>query len=85
MLSSDQLRGLLANPQSDRVPFTESTNNTDKFGQAVCAFASDFANSRQPGYLLAGVNGQGVPVGLRSAAAPARRPAVDVNLEPLPV
>ncbi len=48
MLSPEQLRALMANLESDRVERTTSTKNTDKFGEAICAFANDFPNHRQP-------------------------------------
>lgn len=38
--------------------FTTSTNNTDEFGQAICAFANDLPNHRRPGYLILGVDPQ---------------------------
>lgn len=87
MLTSVQLQALLANHESDRVEFTESTSNTDKFGQAICAFANDFPNNRQPGYLLVGVNDRGSPVGLTVTDELMRRLGElrsNVNLEPTP-
>lgn len=65
MLTSAQLQALLANLESDRVERTTSTNNTDKFAQAVCAFANDLPNSQQPGYLIIGVDDKGRPGGLK--------------------
>ena len=38
------IRALLNDIESDRVERTISTTNTDKFGQAICAFANDFEN-----------------------------------------
>jgi len=64
MLSEEQLSGLLRDMESDRVERTESTNNADKFGQAVCAFANDLPNHRQPGYLFVGVKDDGTVAGL---------------------
>jgi hypothetical protein len=55
MLTEDQLIRLLAQIESDHVERTESLTNTDKFGQAICAFANDLPNRRQPGYLSIGV------------------------------
>ena len=49
LLTTEQLRALIADRESDRVELTVSTNNTDKFGEAICAFANDFSNHRQPG------------------------------------
>lgn len=64
MLTEEQLRGLLVDLESDRVERTTSTGNTDKFCQAVCAFANDLPNHREPGYLLIGVNDDGSLSGL---------------------
>jgi ATP-dependent DNA helicase RecG len=52
MLTEDQLKVLL------------SVNDTDKFCQAICAFANDLPNHRQPGYLLIGVKDTGALSGL---------------------
>lgn len=49
MLTKDQLQALLVDLESDRVERTTSTTNTDKFSQAVCAFANDYPNHRRPG------------------------------------
>lgn len=59
MLTEAQLNGLLSDLEADRVERTESVTNTDKFGQAICAFANDLPNHRQPGYLLIGVKDNG--------------------------
>ena len=87
MLTTDQLLALLADHESDSVEFTTSTNNTDKFCQAICAFANDFPNRRQPGYLLVGVNDDGTASGLTVSDRLLRRLAdlrSNVNVEPLP-
>jgi ATP-dependent DNA helicase RecG len=59
MLSNEAIRTLLLDLESDRVERTISTTNTDKFGQAICAFANDLPNNRKPGYLFLGVNDDG--------------------------
>ena len=41
-----------------------SSSNSDKFAQAVCAFANDFPAHRRSGYLLIGVKDDGEPSGL---------------------
>ena len=64
MLSQEQLVVLLSDLESDHVERTESTSNSDKFGQAVCAFANDLPNHRHPGYLLVGVKDDGALAGL---------------------
>jgi len=64
MLALPEFERLLADIESDRVERTVSLNNTDKFSEAVCAFANDFPNHRQPGYLLLGVEDSGTLSGL---------------------
>jgi ATP-dependent DNA helicase RecG len=59
MLTPEQLELLLSDLESDRIERTTSTNNTDKFAQAICAFANDYPNHRQPGYLIIGANDDG--------------------------
>ena len=41
MITTNEIRALLNDIESDRVERTISTTNTDKFGQAICAFAND--------------------------------------------
>ena len=56
MLSNDEILQLIADKESDRVERTVSTNDTDKFAQAICAFSNDLANHKQPSYLFIGVS-----------------------------
>ena len=87
MLTTDQLRALMAGLESDRVEKTISTKNTDKFGEAICAFANDFPGHRQPGYLLVGVADDGKASGLVVNDEILRTLGElrsNVNLEPLP-
>ena len=87
MLTDDGLRALMADIESDRSERTTSTNNTDKFGEAICAFANDFPNHRQAGYLLVGVDDAGNPSGLTVTDRLLRDLAAlrsNINLEPLP-
>ncbi len=65
MLTEHQLLTLMADLESDLVERTESVNDMEKFCIAACAFANDFPNHRQPGFLLVGVNNRGVAVGLK--------------------
>lgn len=88
MISREQVQELLYDLESDRVERTTSTNNTEKFSQAVCAFANDLPNHRQPGYLLIGVNDDGSLSGLKVTDALLRNLAglrSDGNIQPLPV
>ena len=87
MLTVAELRALIADRESDRVEFTVSTNNTDKFGEAICAFANDFPNHRQPGCLVVGVGDDGTFSGLTVTDALLKNLGAlrsNVNIEPLP-
>lgn len=64
MLSQQRLIELLADLEADYVERTSSVNNTDKFAQAICAFANDLPNHGTPGYLFVGANDNGSPCGL---------------------
>ena len=64
MLTQEQLLALLADLESDRIERTASTSKTDKFGEAICAFANDLTGRGQPGYLLIGVHDNGALSGL---------------------
>lgn len=65
-MTSDELLALLGpNAEKDRVEFTTTTDNTDKFCQAICAFANDLPNHQKPGYLLIGVKNDGSLSGLK--------------------
>ena len=64
MLNETQLIALLSDLESDRIERTVSESNTDKFCQAICAFANDLPGHRAPGYLLVGVNDDGSLSGL---------------------
>ena len=52
MTTIEEIRALLNDLESDRVERTISTTNTDKFGQAICAFANDLPDYRMSGYLF---------------------------------
>ncbi len=54
MISESELRNLLADLESDRVERTTSTSDTDKFCEAICAFANDLPGHNRPGYLILG-------------------------------
>lgn len=55
MITDEQLREMFANLESDRIERTTSTNDTDKFCEAICAFANDMPGNNTPGYLVLGV------------------------------
>lgn len=54
-----KIQTMLKDLESDYIERTISTTNTDKFGQAICAFANDLPNNNCPGYLLIGTNDDG--------------------------
>lgn len=59
MIDEQELRLLLADLESDRVERTISTNDTDKFCEAICAFANDMPANNVPGYLVIGARNDG--------------------------
>ena len=63
-MNTGEIRALLNDIESDRVERTISTTNTDKFGQAICAFANDLPDYRQAGYLFLGVEDDGTVKGI---------------------
>ena len=66
MLTDTDLSKIIKEPESFRVERTVSVSDTDKFSQAICAFANDMAGSGLPGYLLIGIDDQtGCPCGLQ--------------------
>ncbi|MBI2968512.1 MAG: putative DNA binding domain-containing protein [Bacteroidetes bacterium] len=55
MISREQLINFISNPEDDRIEKTESTTDSQKFGEAICSFANDLPNHNKPGYLIIGV------------------------------
>ena len=64
-ITKQKVRKMLTDLESELIERTISINNTDKFGQAVCAFSNDLPNHAQNGYLLIGVNDDGSLSGLK--------------------
>lgn len=64
MIDTSELKTLLNDLESDRVERTVSVTDTNKFSEAVCAFANDLPNNKLPGYLIIGAKDDGVPVDL---------------------
>lgn len=88
MITQEELTALMADLESDRIERTESTNKTDKFCQAVCAFANDLPNHKQPGYLVIGVDKDGKPTGIEITEQLLEKLGAlrsDGNIQPLPV
>jgi ATP-dependent DNA helicase RecG len=59
MLTDDELRQRLHDLEAFNVERTESARNTDKLGEAICAFANDLPDSRKNGVLFVGANDNG--------------------------
>jgi ATP-dependent DNA helicase RecG len=64
MLTQAELVNLIEGAESDRLEKTISTQDYDKFAEAICAFANDVANHRAPGYLLIGVKNDNTLAGI---------------------
>jgi len=65
MVNEQELRELLGDLESDRVERTTSTRDTDKFCEAICAFANDLPGNNSPGYLIIGAqDADGAVVGM---------------------
>ena len=65
MLTQQRLLDLLADLEADNIERTVSATKTDKFAEAICAFANDLPNHRLPGYLLIGARDDGSCCGLQ--------------------
>ncbi len=63
-IADDELERLLGDLESDRAERTQSVSDTDKFRQAICAFANDLPDHRQSGALFIGVDDHGKPTGI---------------------
>jgi ATP-dependent DNA helicase RecG len=64
MLTDDELRKRLRDLEAFNVERTEAARNTDKLGEAICAFANDLPDSRSTGILFVGVKDNGDCAGL---------------------
>lgn len=86
-MTEDELQALLARHEADRVEFTVSTKDTDKFSEAVCAFANDLPKRGLPGHLIIGVDDQGNFAGIEVTDELLRNLGGlrdDGNVQPLP-
>ncbi len=54
-MTDEEIKALLTDIEADNVERTVSTNDTNKFCKAICAFANDLPNHGRPGYLFIGV------------------------------
>ena len=80
------MKALFSDLESDHIERTISTTNTDKFGQAICAFANDMPNHQKPGYLFLGVTDDGKIQGIDVTDALKNVAAIrtDGNIQPQP-
>ena len=88
MITKTELQDLLQTTETYRVERTTSTNDMDKFQEAICAFANDLPNSRKKGYLILGAYDNGTLSGLKVDDALLKKIAAirsDGNVLPLPV
>ncbi|KAF5059493.1 hypothetical protein DSECCO2_335580 [anaerobic digester metagenome] len=65
MITKSQLQNILSNTENAHVERTISTDNMDKFCQAICAFSNDVSGSGKNGYLIIGVHDNGKLSGLK--------------------
>jgi len=63
-MRNEELEALLKDIESDRVARKESMSDGDKIRQAICAFANDLPDYRQPGVLFVGATDRGDLTGL---------------------
>lgn len=66
MLTAEEVKELLLDLENERVERTISTDNTEKFSQAICAFANDICCTGLPGYLFIGAYDKGELSGLKA-------------------
>ncbi len=59
LLGDTELIERIESGASDRVEFTATTNDLDKFRQAICAFANDLPGNGDPGLLFIGLEDDG--------------------------
>ncbi len=64
MISSEQIATMLGNTETDLVERKEALTDSGKVMQAICAFANDLPDHREPGYVIIGANDEGKTVGL---------------------
>jgi len=86
-MTKEEIRALLNDIEKDRVERSISTTNTDKFGQAICAFANDLPDYQLQGNLFLGVKNDGEVQGLNVTDELLKNVATihtDGNIQPQP-
>lgn len=66
MIKKEELDLLIADLEQDRIEKTISQTDTNKFGEAICAFSNDLPDHKLNGYLLIGVHDDGRKAGLKA-------------------
>jgi ATP-dependent DNA helicase RecG len=64
MLEPYLISQLLCNTETDLAERKESLSDKDKIHQAICAYANDLPDHRQPGYIIVGARDDGSTIGL---------------------
>lgn len=86
-MTEEQLAELIRSHEADRIEFTVSTRDSDKFAEAVCAFANDLPDHRRPGHLIIGIDNAGRFAGISVTDELLRNLGGlrdDGNIQPLP-
>lgn len=65
MITKEELQHILSDTESYHIERTASTDNADKFCQAICAFSNDLPGNGENGYLILGVHDNGKLSGLK--------------------
>ena len=65
MITKKEIRNFFTFTESAHIERTTSTDNMDKFCQAICAFSNDISGSGKNGYLIIGVHDNGKLSGLK--------------------
>ena len=65
MITKKELLQIVSDSESYNIERTESTNNMDKFCQAICAFSNDISGNDTKGYLIIGAKDNGELSGLK--------------------
>lgn len=83
-----ELERLLRSDETDRVEKTVSLKDTDKFCEAICAFANDLPKHQAPGYLFVGARPDGTASGAAITDQLLQNLGAlrsDGNIQPMPV
>ena len=65
MYTKNEIVAILEDLESSHIERTSSTNDMDKYCQAICAFSNDVSGSGQNGYLMLGAHDNGKLSGLK--------------------